>query len=113
MQKTIAQNDETKKKVKLKFEKMEIITVTHKSSWSVSMKPLGMQLKIQNDESSLQNWHVESSSCAAVASGFMWVIHVLHFCRRCSMNLEGGQLHMMLIPVASCFTCVFYVHRDL
>ena len=76
------------------------------------MKLLGMQLKIQNDESSLQIWHVESSSCAAVASGFLWLIQVLHFCRRGSMNLEGGQLHM-LIPVASCFTCVFYVHRDL
>ena len=76
------------------------------------MKPLGMQMKIHNDESSLQIWHVESSLCAAVATGFLWVIHVLLFCRRCSMNLEGGQLHM-LIPVASCFICVFYVHRDL
>lgn len=28
------------------------------------------------------------------------------------MNLEGGQLHM-LIPVAYCFSCVFYVHRSL
>ena len=66
-----------------------IYTVIHKSSRQVSMT-LGMQLKIQNEESSLQIWHVESSLCAAVATGFLWVIHVLHFCRRCSMNFEGG-----------------------
>ena len=48
-------------------------TVAHKSSWPVvSMKPLDMQLKIQNDESSLQIWHAKSSSsCVAVAIGLL------------------------------------------
>jgi len=90
----------------------EEITVAHKSTWPPSMKPLGMPPKIQNDEFSLQIWHGESSSCVVVANGFLRVRHMSHFCRMCSMNLEGGQL-LMLIPMASCFTCVFYVHRDL